>query len=394
MAAEIREKITRQVLNGIQQGAWKVGDRLPTEIELATKYGTSRSNVHLAMKELEQHGIIRRQRRRGTFVAKGPGDELKAILGRFTQQSTRHVHVVVSARQPPKFHWDESALRQLEQTLNDAGMVLVHETAPPELSAEFLADLVSRLQRTGSYALALLADITNHWEPPPELIDPSLVAPLLRYPGDIVLLNRSGHTLCGWPFHAVNLDPYGEGMLAARALLNGAFDHILVARYRTQPDWMSLRSKGFDVVARVAFDTRARVEHPVIDTDPMQAGAQADLIDRLQRLEGRTAIVAPNDEVADAILKAGATAELSCPDDYELLSFDDNPAYRHCNLTTIAPPTEMLGQVVGRMICERLHGEVPGSRLAVTIPSRIVERLTCRLDLAASDASPLIPAVN
>ena len=52
----------------IRSGEWAAGTRLPTEVELMRQYGLSSTTVHRAMCALAQAGLIRRQRRSGTFV--------------------------------------------------------------------------------------------------------------------------------------------------------------------------------------------------------------------------------------------------------------------------------------------------------------------------------------
>lgn len=48
---------------------YRPGDLLPSERELSERYGLSRTTVRLALKELEQLGLVVRHHGRGTFVA-------------------------------------------------------------------------------------------------------------------------------------------------------------------------------------------------------------------------------------------------------------------------------------------------------------------------------------
>lgn len=56
----------------LAQGEWKPGERLPTELELARRYGCSLITVRRALDELRREGRLERTRGRGTFVSEPP----------------------------------------------------------------------------------------------------------------------------------------------------------------------------------------------------------------------------------------------------------------------------------------------------------------------------------
>lgn len=60
------------ILGSLQDGSLKVGDRLPSEPELITKYGVSRATVREAIISLEQEGWLTRLQGKGTFVNERP----------------------------------------------------------------------------------------------------------------------------------------------------------------------------------------------------------------------------------------------------------------------------------------------------------------------------------
>lgn len=68
--------IYHQVALGLQRRIarqeWKVGDKLPNELELADAYDVSRVTIRQALTELEKDDIVVRQRPSGTFVNKIP----------------------------------------------------------------------------------------------------------------------------------------------------------------------------------------------------------------------------------------------------------------------------------------------------------------------------------
>lgn len=71
-------------------------DRLPSEHEIAERFGVSKITVRQALQELSQLGYIRREQGRGTFVAKRKFDEGPRELTSFTEEMRRHNLVATS----------------------------------------------------------------------------------------------------------------------------------------------------------------------------------------------------------------------------------------------------------------------------------------------------------
>lgn len=63
------KEIADAVRGDIESGRLKVGDLLPSETALTEQWKVSRMTAHRAMQELQRHGLVTRQRGRGTLVA-------------------------------------------------------------------------------------------------------------------------------------------------------------------------------------------------------------------------------------------------------------------------------------------------------------------------------------
>ncbi len=68
--ATLHARIRAEVEAHILSGDWKPGHRIPTETELMLRYGCSRMTVNKAMASLASAGLISRNRRAGTTVAR------------------------------------------------------------------------------------------------------------------------------------------------------------------------------------------------------------------------------------------------------------------------------------------------------------------------------------
>ncbi|WP_134703008.1 GntR family transcriptional regulator [Ammoniphilus sp. YIM 78166] len=61
--------VKEKILEMIHSNKLEIGDKLPTEHELCTKLGVSRTTIRLALQRLELEGRVQRIQGKGTFVA-------------------------------------------------------------------------------------------------------------------------------------------------------------------------------------------------------------------------------------------------------------------------------------------------------------------------------------
>ncbi|MGL4574176.1 MAG: GntR family transcriptional regulator [Burkholderiaceae bacterium] len=63
------EQIKALIMQGLQSGAWKPGELIPSEIELAARFKVSQGTVRKAIDELAAEHLLIRRQGKGTFVA-------------------------------------------------------------------------------------------------------------------------------------------------------------------------------------------------------------------------------------------------------------------------------------------------------------------------------------
>ena len=63
------QQIKSLLLSSLQQGEWKPGEVIPSEVELAGRYKVSQGTVRKAVDELAAENLLVRRQGRGTFVA-------------------------------------------------------------------------------------------------------------------------------------------------------------------------------------------------------------------------------------------------------------------------------------------------------------------------------------
>jgi len=95
-----REPIWRSIANTLQteiaQELYRPGDKLPTEAELADRFGVNRHTVRQGLASLAEGGIVHSRRGSGVFVAARPTDYALGQRVRF------HQNVTASGRTPSR----------------------------------------------------------------------------------------------------------------------------------------------------------------------------------------------------------------------------------------------------------------------------------------------------
>ncbi len=81
--------LREEVRTMIEDGDYPLGTALPSEQEMAQRFGTTRQTVRNAYAALEDEGLVRRVQGKGVFVAKPSPGMLDVGDGRSFRQSTR-----------------------------------------------------------------------------------------------------------------------------------------------------------------------------------------------------------------------------------------------------------------------------------------------------------------
>lgn len=149
VAPTIKELFVEKIQGMILSGRLSVGDRLPSERELAEDMKVSKTIVHLGLKDLERMGFVRVNGRQGTFVANyaenGTYETLNAIIkfngGKLDRQhvaSLLELRVAVEGQAVRRFaedHSDEDIiylqkiLEEIKEWLPKEGYIDRHEFA-------------------------------------------------------------------------------------------------------------------------------------------------------------------------------------------------------------------------------------------------------------------------
>lgn len=77
-------QIHNQMRKDIENGIWKVGDRIPSERDLAVQFKVSRMTLRQAVQTLVDEGILERKVGSGTYVSSKKVQEIMVGIASFT----------------------------------------------------------------------------------------------------------------------------------------------------------------------------------------------------------------------------------------------------------------------------------------------------------------------
>mgnify|MGYP003215939625 CR=1 FL=1 len=81
------EQVCEAIQAQISSGTWKVGEKLPSESELASKFGVNRLTVRMALQKLNALGIVETRTGSGTFVIEFDFESYLKTASKFYERS-------------------------------------------------------------------------------------------------------------------------------------------------------------------------------------------------------------------------------------------------------------------------------------------------------------------
>jgi DNA-binding LacI/PurR family transcriptional regulator len=357
LSIQIHTRLQQRIL----QGEWAYGAVLPSEHELCAEYGVSRGTIRLVLAELEKEGLIRRERGRGTFVARLPD----------TEPATRLVGRTISFIVPyVRDSFVPTILLGLESVARANGYLVLFNHA--ENSPQKQEEALRLAQQQGVAGIVLYP--VNSTDIGPVLLD------MVQRNLPLVSVDRY---LRGLATDYVTCDNFGGGLIATQHLLQLGHRRIAFLSWHDPAVTMEHRRAGYRqalLEAGLPLDPAQEWEvegYPDIDIPA--------LIGLLQQPTRPTAIFAANDQLALAVQRAARTLNLSIPADLALAGFDnlDIAAQLDVPLTTIAQPAFEIGKAAGEQVIDKITGQSRGVEHTI-LPVKLVVRQSCG---AASSAA-------
>jgi len=351
----------------ITSGIYVPGVWLPTEREIAHDLSVNRSAVRDALLRLEHNGLIERRpgcRPRVSVPGSDPGRERAGA-------SSRVIAVVTPQ------HESDFASREIVRGIS---RVLRTESTPYRQS---LFDVI--VQSHEPYRVEQEAcDALEAGEAAGAIVWPTLHPQVLAswervrdlgYP--VVLVDRFDSTMsCDF----VGVDNYCAAREAVEYLLG--LGHTRIAHLTTSEPVSAVndrRTAYLDAMENAGLQEYTSVwtvrQNHVVET--------AEVIDKHIEAHGLpTAIFAVNDHGAYRCIHHLGARGVRVPDQVSIVGFDDIDRFspRAGFLTSMRQPFERIGQEAANLILKRLNwtGSKPEPYLHKLLPTRLIERLSCR----------------
>jgi DNA-binding LacI/PurR family transcriptional regulator len=354
----LHTRVADRVRHGVRDGLYQPGERLPSEVELATQLSVSRGTVRQALTALVVEGLLRTIPGRGTFVSNGSAQQTAGLIGMILPS-------VVRARNP-------ELIAGAEDTLRQAGYSLILGISGDERWLE--TEQLQRIVGQGASGLIVYP------------VDGPLEVPALRRLVDrgfpLVLIDRYIPDLA---VDTVTMDNLGGGFLAVEHLVQRGYRRIgYVGTDNTGTSSIVERMAGY----RWAFEQYGLEYDPdLVCTDvrrllgwpPSEPEKEIHntrvlqvFLDRADRPE---AIFVCNDYVAFQVVQVAESLGLRIPEHLALVGFDNvsYTDYFGVPLTTVEQYRDEIGNTAASLLLDRIAGR--RTRLGrVVISTRLIVR--------------------
>ncbi len=356
-----QEAVFGHILDGIVSARFPVGERIPSEVELARRLGVGRMNVHRALARLEERRVLFRNKRGGTRVRARPNP---FETGELKREVSRCVIVLNPLPEgSAHIHWGPEIRAVLREGLLSRGLGLREEALREFGTPEAFAEKLRALTCAGTAGiLAISSQELN-----PLLTDrPELFFRLHR---NFFLYSRDPVRWPDYPYNIVSVDLFDEGIMAAEHVCASGYGRFFFAYSRRESgrNWLAARREGVRCgLMRLVGKCAESVELE----EPGALGAA---------LAGgeRTAVIAANDRDAVQLgeMLRSAFGKVAGRD-YGLVGFDHDASLREHRLTTIAPPLREIGAALAEMIAGVTLGRNDRTSF-IRIKSRLIPGESC-----------------
>lgn len=306
------------IIQRIEAGKLKVGDKLPSETELQDMYSVSRHTVRVALEHLEHEGYIEKEHGLGSFVKNLKRDRNKTI-GVITTYMSDYIFPEI--------------IRGIESELTKAGysMLLINTNNDIDTERKALQMLVE------NQVEGIIVEPTKS-----SFYNPNIDVYLdIRKQGiPLISINAKFDEI---QFPHIGMDDFKAGYTNTEFLIENNHEKI-GAIFKSDDKQGKERLKGF-VKAISDYGLGYSNEDVIMFSTESRGPALMDAVNALLDRKNVTGLVCYNDMIALDVLNLCLAKGIKVPDDLSIISFDNSilSMLSSIKITSISHPQIGLG---------------------------------------------------
>lgn len=337
------QNIKRFIMDGIRDGLYKPGDKLPSESELIDRFETSHITVRRAMTDLVSEGIVYRIQGKGSFVMPLAEDESEIVVSHLLFENDRQDSSLIGL------------LRGAGEYMSQKGIRIRYDFLDTSVESEclYMERLINERIRG---ALLYLHDPDQCVEKLREMDEAGLPYVLMdRCPRSYQVNYVASNNITGGYMQVQYLVALGHhkiGFVYSDLTLN------------TERE----RQAGYlEGISELCPGETARLI-------PCDEHFENEIM-RLLNAGAITALVSVNDLTAIRILRRLEEKGVTVPGDLSLVGFDDWEPIRYIKpaITTVRQDFNLLGHQGAKLLCEAMQTKSLRGKV-VLLPVQMVER--------------------
>ena len=353
------ELVREHVESLITSGALSAGERLPTENDLMTELGVSRTPVRQALEDLARTGWIYRVRGSGSYVKQGIGSssiDIFAIL--YSNQRGIEKEIIHGMRRAVAQHPSVHIHLVLKKPGRNTSELIdvIHQLRKPDLGGLVVVPVVDTSRKLNRLLGATLGKLSDS-----------------KFP--VVQLDQC---LPEYDGHFVMSDHQSGAMKMMEHLIS--MGHRRIGCLYEHPEMSSIRHRLQGV--RTALLNNSMKPNPALHLDMAvgQVAHRAGEIVRWIEEKRITALFCCESELAREVYEVLLESGMSVPEDLSLCSFDDHAfTAKEGFLTAVVQKLEDLGHFAIEIILNNLGNEMSGQTKMTLEPELAVRSSVARI---------------
>lgn len=342
-------QLQRWLIEQIEQGVFKPGDKIPTEAELVDLTGLARATIRQATQNLVNEGFLVRKRKLGTFVLNKNSDTEKRTIVGILIPDIRSGYAPELARGAE----DEAAKNKLSLILCDTDDLFV--------KADFHAD---RLIENSVSGVIFVPTASSDQD------NKSIIEKFTLKKIPVILVDR---IIPNIDIDYVTTDNFDGAYEITKFLIEKGHQKIAFI-YSNLFSTERYRFEGYKAALQ---DHNILVDESIIisHSGPFIEQHFLKYAESLLKLRGKiTAIFTSHDRIALLFYYVAKKMGISIPEDISIVGYDDLN-FTTIPLTTIHQPIYEMGQESMRLIISRLNND-SSETSKIILKSYLVERFS------------------